>query len=475
MLANAAEEEANLRDSSVATQYTSKINSPQLNSDDTFGEIAKTISCVDVQLGKDLETSTGNSGAPPAGTNMDRDADPGGHLEEELLMSADLEAMAKLDPVETPPCWCCKSTFCDFQSEHPFSLRLLEQTSACCMWWSGLYVDNQGKTPFKRWKWETVEALNSSWPIRKQFARKGVYSSDYKIPNADGGKMKARVYLHTGSLGQFALRPVMLFFHGGGFCISHHSTKNFDELCVRFAQQGIVVVSIDYRLAPEHPFPAGVRDAYAGLRWIMSDEGRSVLGRDCDPVNKLILSGDSAGGTFALVIASLLRDGIDADFQPSELSNLRARHLALMYPALLFTPGEPFEERPKTDYFLIPPILQFFVSAYVPADLESRKQALLDRRISPLVAGEHGLPRCTVVVASDDALRKGCEIFVRRLEEANIPVKTIHGNSVHGFVTFHFLHEAVRCQKEVFKDLEYLVNESSATTSSQVHLELAQQ
>ncbi|GBG27655.1 Tuliposide A-converting enzyme 1, chloroplastic [Hondaea fermentalgiana] len=400
---------------------------------------------------------------------MDRDADPQlDAMGKELVASTpglanDSEETLNKLADETneflPPCWCCKTTLCDCSSPHPFKMRLVDQIGACYMWWAGAYVDSQGNSNFSRDRWENLREGSRVPPVPKEEAINGVYSVDEQIDDADGGEMTVRVYLHTEKQDPAAPpRPVLIYFHGGGFCINHQDSGGMDNLCLEYAQQGFVVLSMDYRLAPEFPFPTGLRDAFQTIRWAKTI-GRGILGDDCDLDGKLVLSGDSSGGNFALVIASLLRDGLDADLRPNEFPQLRAQHLVLIYPALYYIPDVGDIEIQDTHYVLTRPTLAFFVDSYVPGGVEERKKALQDRRLSPLVAGIEGLPRCTVVTASDDALRPTGEKLIELLEEADMPVKPIRANATHGFIVHQFLEEAVRCKQEIFDDLAYLVGD----------------
>lgn len=120
---------------------------------------------------------------------------------------------------------------------------------------------------------------------------------DFNIPGL-AGDLAARLYASSSASGL----PVMLYLHGGGFTIG--SLETHDSLCRQLAlRSGAAVVSLDYRLAPEHPFPAAVDDAWAALQWLAANAGS--LGLDA---SRLAVGGDSAGGTLAAVCALLARD-----------------------------------------------------------------------------------------------------------------------------------------------------------------------
>ena len=124
---------------------------------------------------------------------------------------------------------------------------------------------------------------------------------DFHIPARDGHPIPARLY-DDGVPGAKPGHPAFLFLHGGGFTIGSIATH--DTLCRELARQsGCAVVSLDYRLAPEHPFPTAVHDAWDGLQWLYS-QGAT---RGLDPA-RLAVGGDSAGGTLAAVCALMARD-----------------------------------------------------------------------------------------------------------------------------------------------------------------------
>lgn len=106
--------------------------------------------------------------------------------------------------------------------------------------------------------------------------------------------------------------------------------KGHDDLCRDFAKQGFVVVSVDYRLAPEHPFPAAVQDCYRAMEAVWRKE---KLPPNADPEHAgFVVAGDSAGGNLSFVMASLARDGINADLEPSA-TQIKVKHALLLYPA----------------------------------------------------------------------------------------------------------------------------------------------
>jgi acetyl esterase len=211
--------------------------------------------------------------------------------------------------------------------------------------------------------------------------------------------------------------PLFLYFHGGGFVTGDLFTA--DNTC-RFLcrRAGLAVLSVDYRLAPESPFPAAVEDCLAATRWA-ADHGADLH----VDVSKLFVGGDSAGGTLAAVIARLCSAG----------SGPRLLGQALFYPSTLSTSFDTpsFREFGEQPLGLTRRDMEWFLDRY--ATVEQRA----DQRVSPLLAGDlSGLPQALVVTAEYDVLRDEGEAYTRRLEEAGVPVRLMRCNGmVHGFAS----------------------------------------
>jgi acetyl esterase len=169
------------------------------------------------------------------------------------------------------------------------------------------------------------------------------------------------------------------------------------------------VVAVDYRRAPEAPFPAAVEDAFAALEWLGAHAGE--LG--CDP-GRIAVGGDSAGGNLAAVVSLLARD---AGGPP-------LRFQLLIYPAVDATTPREFvsRQRANNDPFLSPGIMDWFEGHYVPDD--ARRD---DPRLSPLRAASHAkLPPALVATAGLDPLRDEGEAYARALRRAGVPVQQLH-------------------------------------------------
>jgi acetyl esterase len=218
-------------------------------------------------------------------------------------------------------------------------------------------------------------------------------------------EIPVRVYTPGGD-GPFG---VLVFYHGGGWVIGDLDTH--DRECRLICNgAGCVVVSVDYRLAPEHPFPAAVEDAYAALEWV----GRNAAEVGGDP-RRLAVGGDSAGGNLSAVVALLARD----QHGPS------LRFQLLVYPAVdARNDGASYRSRDQNAEgpFLTMDSIHYFTGHYLGDD--GRGPSRSDTRMSPLLADSHrGLPSALVVTAEFDPLRDEGEAYARALEAANVPVR----------------------------------------------------
>jgi acetyl esterase len=237
--------------------------------------------------------------------------------------------------------------------------------------------------------------------------------SDREIPGP-AGPIPIRSYRPHGD----GVLPVAVFFHGGGFTAG--SLASHDRLCRSLANRsGCAVVAVDYRLAPEHKFPAGIEDAYAATTWIAAHA--SELG--VDP-NRLAVGGDSGGGTFATTVALLARDrgGPAISFQ------------YLVNPGGLdFDYGRPSMVEHAEGNFLTADLVRWIEDQYF-ADESDKQHPLAALNLVPDLSG---LPPAVVLTAEHDPARdQGIEL-VRRLREDGVDVAhTDYPGMIHGWINF---------------------------------------
>jgi acetyl esterase len=235
--------------------------------------------------------------------------------------------------------------------------------------------------------------------------------SELQIPGP-AGPIPARLYVPAGLPDP---APLVVYYHGGGHVICDLDTH--DQPC-RFlaAEVPALVLSIDYRLGPEHPFPAAVDDALAAFEWAAQEA--SQLG--ADPA-RIAVAGDSAGGNLATVVAQLAagREGPAPAFQ------------ALIYPVIDYSSKRPSYETFAEGFFLTRPEMDWFRDNYF-ASADDRS----DPRASPILAADlAGLAPAHVVTAGFDPLRDEGEDYVAALREAGVAVThRREPDLVHGFI-----------------------------------------
>ena len=244
-------------------------------------------------------------------------------------------------------------------------------------------------------------------------------SEDRKIPGP-AGEIAVRIYTPVDASG-----PVLaglVFFHGGGFVIGDLETH--DDLCRCLANgSGCRVVSVDYRLAPEHPFPAAVDDSFAATQWVAAHAAELGI----DP-KRLAVGGDSAGGNLAAVVAQLAK----AKGSPAIAFQL------LIYPvtqlgAAVDTPS--MRENGK-GYFLEKEGMDWFTRCYAP-DAKHRTDPRLSPMLCPDVSGQ---PPAYVITAGFDPLRDEGKDYADKLDAAGVPVTYVnYPGMVHGFFSMRSL------------------------------------
>jgi acetyl esterase len=240
------------------------------------------------------------------------------------------------------------------------------------------------------------------------------------IPGPAGG-IPVRIYVPTGT----APLPVLVYFHGGGWVIGDLETH--DGVCRALANAAAcVVVSVHYRRAPEHKFPAAADDCYAAAEWVAANA--AGIGADA---GRLAVGGDSAGGNLAAVVALMARDrGAPA-----------IRYQLLIYPV---TDGayDTASYRDNADgYFLTKEMMHWFWNHYVRSDADRQNPYAAPLRAANL----HGLPPALVLTAEFDPLRDEGEAYAARLREAGVAVELKrYTGLIHGFFGMGGVIEAAR-------------------------------
>jgi acetyl esterase len=236
--------------------------------------------------------------------------------------------------------------------------------------------------------------------------------SDIRIPGP-AGDIPARMYTPVGAADETL--PAMVFFHGGGFVIG--SLETHDGLCRMLANMsGCRIISIDYRLSPEHPFPAAVEDAFAAAEWVASNAAQ--LGIDPE---RLAIGGDSAGGNLAAVVTQIARD----------TGAPKLAFQMLLFPAADLGADTASRRDFAEGYLLDMKTMHWFGNHYLGTNGDAKHP-----QASPLLADKFtGLPPAFVMVAGFDPLHDEGIAYAEKLHSAGIAV-TIedYPDLVHDFI-----------------------------------------
>ena len=237
---------------------------------------------------------------------------------------------------------------------------------------------------------------------------------DLAAPGLNGGMIPLRLYRGTGTAAD-AVLPALVYFHGGGWVVGDLDT--YDSLCRHIANAAqCMVVAVDYRLAPEHKFPAAVDDCLAATRWVA--ETGAALGIDA---GRLAVGGDSAGGNLAAVVSLSSRDR----GAPRLCSQL------LLYPAVDFAMNHASTRRLAEGHLLTLATMQWFAGHYLRGT-----EDIADWRASPLRApGFADVAPAFVLTAGYDPLCDEGMAYAGRLEDAGVAVIRQHiPDQIHGFL-----------------------------------------
>jgi len=234
---------------------------------------------------------------------------------------------------------------------------------------------------------------------------------DKFIPVRDGKKIRIRVYQPSDQKNL----PLIIFYHGGGFVT--RTIESHDLVCRRLSHLNqAVVVSVDYRLAPEYKFPIPHQDSYDATTWI----AKNAEQLNADPEDITVM-GDSAGGNLATVVSILARDN----------GGPKIKKQVLIYPTVDARLKHPSIDKLGEGYFLTKPLMQWFLDHYM-----SKKEDIHDSLMSPLLTEDlSNLPPAFVCTAAYDPLKDEGAAYAKKLKAAGNHVEfKEYPNVIHGFI-----------------------------------------
>lgn len=237
---------------------------------------------------------------------------------------------------------------------------------------------------------------------------------DRNIPGPHGS-IEIRVYRPLGTRPTDVL-PALVYFHGGGFTIGDLGTH--DVLCRSLANQAqCAVVSVDYRMGPEHKFPKAVDDCVAATRWVAAQARQLLIDAD-----RIAVGGDSAGGNLATVTALTIRDsgGPNLIFQ------------LLIYPTTTLQHDTSSTTELAQGYVLTLEVMHYYRACYL-----SNPEERTDWRASPLLARDlSGLPPALIITAGYDPIRDEGKAYAEKLQAAGVKVRYVcYEGMIHGFIS----------------------------------------
>ena len=262
---------------------------------------------------------------------------------------------------------------------------------------------------------------------------------DQQILMRDGTRIPIRVYRPSKQTGL----PLIVYYHGGGFVL--RSIESHDRVCRRLARDnGAVVVSVDYRLAPEHKFPTPHQDCYDATVWIA--EHATELGGNPD---KITVMGDSAGGNLATVVSIIARDH----------NGPKIKNQVLIYPTVDARLCHASIETYSKGYFLTKAGMQWFIDHYKRSDKD-----IINPLMSPLLTEDlSNLPPAFVFTAALDPLKDEGAAYAKKLETAgNSIVFKEYPNVIHGFINMPNISKESLLAYDDIK--EYLTYSSESTS-----------
>ena len=247
-----------------------------------------------------------------------------------------------------------------------------------------------------------------------------------------GGPVRVRLYIDGNDP---APRPTLLYMHGGGFVTCN--IDSHDLYCRRLAQEtGLAILSVDYRLAPEHPHPAAFEDSRDTLLWVASDKAaeRGIDG------SRIAVGGDSAGGALAAALCLWARD----------TGGPAITHQVLIYPVIDNRFTTPSYQENAHDYYLTAEAMQWFWRQYIGDEHREVDVLAAPGRATDLSR----LPPATIVTANFDPLRDEAADYARRLEAAGVAVGYRDYPAFHGFAGMEMIASANESRRYIVARLK---------------------
>jgi acetyl esterase len=255
---------------------------------------------------------------------------------------------------------------------------------------------------------------------------------NFTIPGP-ADEIRARSYVPVAAVGPL---PTLIYFHGGGFVAG--GLESHDGLCRLFcAEGGFKVIAVDYRLAPEHRYPAAIDDAWTATQWI--EANAAELGVDA---GRIAVGGDSAGGMLAAIVTQLAR----------EKGGLRIAFQLLLFPNTQIGSETQSLKEFAVGYFLERRAIEYFYSLYLPPEADKNSP-----KVSPLRARDFaGLPPAYIMLAGYDPLHDEGLAYAEKLRAAGVKVTVQdYADLVHGFIYLQTVlpqaHDAVAAAAKAVK------------------------
>lgn len=236
-------------------------------------------------------------------------------------------------------------------------------------------------------------------------------AEDRTIPVKDG-EIKIRIYTPEGQ-GPF---PIFVYFHGGGWVLGSIEVSNA-SLHLLANRSGCIVVSVDYRLAPEYKYPIPVEDSYAAVEWV-SSHALDIKGNP----SKIVVGGDSSGGNLAAVVSMMARD--------KKGPKISAQ--VLIYPVTSLDFNSNSYQEFQEGYVLEKELMIWFANHYIRNEADKK-----DKYVAPLLADDlSNLPPTLVITAEYDVLRDEGLAYAKRLKQSGVEVESIcEQGLIHGYFT----------------------------------------